>query len=163
MIWLLLPYPRKLEWRHTRDWEEGHLADWRGGGLGEEPNHTTERKPGPLWLIQYSLTSLHLMEGHNWFQKKFVKIPRRSIIVCFLSLSAKAGSNLSPLEISWAWPQSRICPSICNRFWYAVTIDWTVKGLCGRCLSWSIDWRYSTVSRVGIFRTRFVNCCGLPH
>jgi hypothetical protein len=27
-------------------------------------------------------------------------IPRRSILVCFLSLSAKAGLNLSPFEIS---------------------------------------------------------------
>ena len=27
----------------------------RGEGVGEEPNHTTARKPGPLQIIQYSL------------------------------------------------------------------------------------------------------------
>ncbi len=26
-----------------------------GEGVGEEPNHTTARKPGPLWIIQYCL------------------------------------------------------------------------------------------------------------
>ncbi len=26
-----------------------------GGGAGEEPNHTTAKKPGPLYIIQYSL------------------------------------------------------------------------------------------------------------
>ncbi len=27
----------------------------RGWGDGEEPNHTTAKKPGPLYIIQYSL------------------------------------------------------------------------------------------------------------
>jgi hypothetical protein len=27
-----------------------------GEGVGEEPNHTTERKPDPLLIIHYSLT-----------------------------------------------------------------------------------------------------------
>jgi hypothetical protein len=44
------------------------------------------------------------MEGHNWFLSHFVEIPRRSIMVCFLSLSAKAGLNLPPFEI-----RARIC------------------------------------------------------
>ncbi len=26
-----------------------------GKGVGEEPNHTTARKPGPLQIVQYSL------------------------------------------------------------------------------------------------------------
>jgi hypothetical protein len=26
-----------------------------GGGMGEKPNHTTVRKPGPLQIIQHSL------------------------------------------------------------------------------------------------------------
>ncbi len=32
------------------DWEREIFADGRGGkvGVGEEPNHTTARKPGPL-------------------------------------------------------------------------------------------------------------------
>ncbi len=33
-----------------------HLADGRGGkGVGEQPNHTTARRPGPLRIRQYSL------------------------------------------------------------------------------------------------------------
>ncbi len=34
------------------------LTDREGGreeGVGEEPDHTTARKPGPLLIIQYSL------------------------------------------------------------------------------------------------------------
>ncbi len=34
---------------------------------------------------------------------------------------------------------------------------WTVKGLCGRCLSEFVDWRYS--QSCWYFRTSFVNCC----
>jgi hypothetical protein len=34
------------------------------------------------------------MEGQNWFLIQFDKIPRISIVVFFLSLSAKAGLNL---------------------------------------------------------------------
>jgi hypothetical protein len=31
-------------------------TDGRGReGVGEEPNHTTSRKPGPLLIVQYSL------------------------------------------------------------------------------------------------------------
>jgi hypothetical protein len=32
-----------------------------------------------------------LLKGGNWFISQFVEIPRRSITVCFLSLSAKSG------------------------------------------------------------------------
>ncbi len=46
----------------------------------------------------HSLESL--IEGHNRFLNQFVKISQRSNIVCFFSLSAKAGLNLPPLEIS---------------------------------------------------------------
>ncbi len=38
------------------DGEERQLADGRRGEeVGEEPNHTTARRPVPLWIIQYSL------------------------------------------------------------------------------------------------------------
>ncbi len=40
------------------DWER-ESSCWReggGGGIGEEPNHTTARKPGPLQIIQDSLS-----------------------------------------------------------------------------------------------------------
>jgi hypothetical protein len=47
-----------------------------------------------------SLEIENLVEGHILFLNKFVKIPRRSVIVCFLSLSAKADLNFSPFEIS---------------------------------------------------------------
>jgi hypothetical protein len=39
------------------------------------------------------------MEEPNWFLIQFVEIPLRSIIVCFLSISAKASLNLPPFEI----------------------------------------------------------------
>jgi hypothetical protein len=32
-----------------------------------------------------------LVDGHNWVLNQFVEIPLRSIIVCYLSLLAKAG------------------------------------------------------------------------
>jgi hypothetical protein len=34
-----------------------------------------------------------LVDGNNWFLKQFAKIHRRSFVVCFLSLSEKAGLN----------------------------------------------------------------------
>jgi hypothetical protein len=37
---------------------------------------------------------------------------------------------------------------------------WSVKGLCGRCLSEFIDWRYS--QSCWYFRPSFVNCCPSP-
>jgi hypothetical protein len=48
-----------------------------------------------LLLLQVSWSVPEgLVEGHNWFLNQFVEIPRRSIIVCFLPLSAKACLNL---------------------------------------------------------------------
>jgi len=33
------------------DWRKRKLADGEGGrDIGEEPNHTTARKPGPLYI-----------------------------------------------------------------------------------------------------------------
>jgi hypothetical protein len=40
-----------------------------------------------------------LVDGQNWFLNQFNWIPRRSIIVCFIS-RGKAGINLPPFEIS---------------------------------------------------------------
>jgi hypothetical protein len=70
----------------------------------------------PQFVLSQSLQSL--MEGHNWFLNQFVEIPWRSIIVCFLSLSVKAGLNLPPFEISCSWlhfgpavPTKKVCAS----------------------------------------------------
>jgi hypothetical protein len=61
-----------------------------------------------VFTLQITARSLEsLMEGQNWFLNKYDEIPRRSIIVCFVSLSAKAGLNLPPFEISCSWPLSR--------------------------------------------------------
>ncbi len=76
----------------------------------------------------------NLVEGHNWFLNQFVEIPRRSVIVCFLSLSAKAGLNLSSFEISCSWPPSRACtlPRFLPRFLFAAR-PWPRLGvLCQR-------------------------------
>ncbi len=56
MIWLLLPHslpPFARPVIHRKTKKERQLA--HGRGVGEEPNHTTARKLGPLWIIQYSL------------------------------------------------------------------------------------------------------------
>jgi hypothetical protein len=55
-----------------------------------------------LWLYAYIRAySLEiLMEGHNWFLNQFVEIPRRSIMVCFLSLTAKELVQISQHFIS---------------------------------------------------------------
>ncbi len=47
---------RKLDRRHTgRLRKRDKLLTGEGrGGLGEEPNNKTTRKPGPLWITQYS-------------------------------------------------------------------------------------------------------------
>ncbi len=62
MIWLLahpLPFSHvsKLDLRHTgRLKKRDNLLTGEGReGVGEEPNHTTTRKPGSLYLIQYRL------------------------------------------------------------------------------------------------------------
>jgi hypothetical protein len=47
------PFSRLPTQRQT----ERQLAQERWGeGVGEEPNHTTTRKPGPLYTIQNSLS-----------------------------------------------------------------------------------------------------------
>jgi hypothetical protein len=63
----------KLDGRHTKKTEkERRLADGRGGdGLGEEPNYTTVRKPGPLWISQYSLAAIEM----KIFVEKIIKVP----------------------------------------------------------------------------------------
>ncbi len=48
----------------------------------------------------------HLQSPHNLFLNQFVEIPRRSIIVCFLSLLLKDGLNPPPFEISCSWPRA---------------------------------------------------------
>jgi hypothetical protein len=53
------------------------------------------------YLSPYSLENL--IEGQNWFLNQFDEILQRYIILGFLSLSAKAGLNLPPFEISCSW------------------------------------------------------------
>ncbi len=54
MIWLLPHSPppspgSKLDRRFKEDWGRETTGWWeRGEGMGEEPNHTTASKPGPL-------------------------------------------------------------------------------------------------------------------
>ncbi len=49
------------------------------------------------------------VSSHNWFSNQFIEIHRRSIIVCFLSLSAKAGLN-HRVHTEWQWPISGAHP-----------------------------------------------------
>ncbi len=59
-----------------------------------------KRKSVLTFFAPLSILFVWIVVGHNWVLNQFVEIPRRSIIFCFLSLSAKAGFNLSPFEIS---------------------------------------------------------------
>jgi hypothetical protein len=65
-------------------------------GSGQELVYVTE-------LIYVLCTQSHVLENltkrQNRFQNQYVEIPRRPIIVCFLSLLAKPGLNPLPLEI----------------------------------------------------------------
>ncbi len=56
-------------------------------------------KEDTLILLYFTaaLSLESLMEGHNLFLNQFVGIHRRSINVCFSSLSGKAGLNLAEL------------------------------------------------------------------
>ncbi len=71
---LLLVHPLPLSRQkgrpatHRKTEKERQLAHGRGGkGVGEEPNHSTARKPGPLQIIQYSLPiNLH----KSWYEKE---------------------------------------------------------------------------------------------
>ncbi len=56
MIWLLpLSCTQARPEIHLKTEKEIQLAYGRGGGVGEEPNHKSARKLGPLYIIQYSL------------------------------------------------------------------------------------------------------------
>jgi hypothetical protein len=45
---------------HRKTEKERQLADEDGKeGVGEESNHTSARKPGPVLIIQYSLVNSH--------------------------------------------------------------------------------------------------------
>jgi hypothetical protein len=50
MIWLLAhPFPPISKATHRKTEKEKQVTDVKGGkGMGEEPNYTTERKPGSL-------------------------------------------------------------------------------------------------------------------
>ncbi len=41
----------------------GRLLTGEGEGVGDEPNHTTARKPGTLYIVQYSLVIILKMHG----------------------------------------------------------------------------------------------------
>jgi hypothetical protein len=53
------------------------------------------------------------MKGNNWLLHQFAGIPRRSIIVCFLSLSAKAVQAVPCLKTAvhdhWVCMTLKIC------------------------------------------------------
>ena len=47
------------------------LTGGGGGGVGEEPNHTTVRQPGPLIIIQYSLRYSYSIRNHLQMLKSY--------------------------------------------------------------------------------------------
>ncbi len=68
MIWLL-PHRSPRPATHGKTEKKTQLADGREG-MGEEPNHTTAKNPGPQLIIQYSLAGMILATGFedlkNW-------------------------------------------------------------------------------------------------
>jgi hypothetical protein len=74
MIWLLAP-PLRQSVSSTGDTQEDgerRQVARDGGGVSEEPNHTTARKPCPLLVIQYSLVRYYLSD---LFQIVLVPVP----------------------------------------------------------------------------------------
>ncbi len=49
-------------------------TDGRGGGVDQEPNHTTTRKHGPLQIIQYSILSACLLPVLNFSQLLYISL-----------------------------------------------------------------------------------------
>jgi hypothetical protein len=49
-----------------------------GKGAGEEPNRTTARKLGPLYIIQYSL--FHSIGNKNAIQQYFIIVMNETLI-----------------------------------------------------------------------------------
>ncbi len=83
--------------------------------------------------------------GYHWYWPFFLNKchnqSRRSIIVCFLFLSAKAGLNLPPFEISCSWPPFLRIQAQYRRLTSPLTsLSLTNLGLAGKgsaCLSYS--------------------------
>ncbi len=109
--------------------------------------------------IERILSSLH----------KVNKIEEGRTLACpfsacrLFSLSANNGRDAtcrSPLAWSLAlcllprWVVSALSPGLIN--YIDTKANWPVKGLCGKCLSEFIDWRYS--QSCWYFRPSFVNC-----
>jgi hypothetical protein len=68
--------------------KERQLADGRRGeGVGEEPNHTTARKPGSLGIIEYSL---------------------RFLVDCDLANSCWRDRPVEVYNVEWSGPQSTL-------------------------------------------------------
>jgi len=106
-----------------------------------------------LWLYAYiwaySLESL--MDGHNWFLNQFVEIPRRSIMVCFLSLSAKAGLNFPTFDNSCSWPPSRYIYFWCVSYGMKQNMFFSTLSLCSVQGSFPQDTKEKGL---------FFQCCG---
>ncbi len=62
---------------HRKTEKEGQLADGRGG---EEPNYTTVSKPGPLYIIQYSLGSIQCTDKELGLTAALSYLGRKDIL-----------------------------------------------------------------------------------
>jgi hypothetical protein len=66
LSWLLPQlFPRRLQTGRLRKIDIRQLLTGEGEGVVEEPNHATARKPGPRYLIQYSLTNSYEKSNHS--------------------------------------------------------------------------------------------------
>jgi hypothetical protein len=80
------------------------LTDRRGErGAGEEPNHTTARKPGPLCIVRYSLANIvnastYHTERRNTRERK----GRRSLLLCWKH--KKDHMSITPFELKYTRP-----------------------------------------------------------
>ncbi len=115
MIWLLPPLPSVDTTGDKQEGWERETTCWRyrgGEGVGEEPNHTTARKPGPLWcrIIRVYYTEPpppHLpMSGGLFFRS----LPLSSICVVetggkqtFFKVR-KFPYGVKQICMKWIWP-----------------------------------------------------------
>ncbi len=73
--WLLPHLPSVSSTDDTQeDWERETTCWRRDGRRGEEPNHTTARKPGPLLIIRYS-QSLWVTPSDYWCRSRNSPVP----------------------------------------------------------------------------------------
>jgi hypothetical protein len=145
----------------------------RGCNVHRETSSILAHAPATQWYTPTATIPYHsasiacsresLMEGHNSFLNQFVEIPRRSIIVFFLSLLAKPGLHLLPFEINCSWPpphQSngwfRAPPELVQNF---ADRRSSFRRTAARSHAFNMVWQWQYRSPIAVGREEFFSNC----